>query len=590
MRTVHTYNSSSSSSEQQQQQNQQQQQQQQQQQTSTTSSHSHATMSGYPSVRHSLLRMHSQLRSATGGHRRDPSTIGPIDLSRYVSTENSTKVNTRSTSTNTTNSSSTTQLRPVPIITSLVPTTTHTIYSSAVPSSSSSTATSTNLQEQSVKNQKPALIDQIVKFLSSPPPPAARAPSPKLAYAFSNIEENLQCPLCIDRLRDPRALPCQHVFCCSCLKSIPSSNLPYPTIACPLCRRTFPYHDAEQFPVSYIHRQLLELVPKNYDINGKCRKCEEKTSLVLCSCCDYLLCQKCSRNDREIVLNNIQHAVQTCSFRLNKIHSSRDRLNDLNDENRKKIQHVENLFDNFEKKYFTHKQMILNSLKKFNETVYEDFWSKLNLSSRDTTEPFIHLVQHAENLLKKSSSSSFDDILSLSYNLNSIDEQLEQAHRLLDTSDVQNLFKQQIQIIQHEDPDEQIRIHCQTKTCTDEKVFPLIPASILPKSAKRLRKTEPKRHVESNDDLDDDIQSTEVEQEQEQLPLLKKMKVESSSSSSSSSSSTPSPIGPLLYFYPITSDEEQGQNDNDIIYLQTVQAKSPSTISFDDFFSFISND
>ena len=567
---------------------------------------------GYPSVRHSLLRMHSQLRSASG-HRRETSAAGPIDLSRCVSTEaNSNKISTRSTSSNTTSTSSATPLRPVPIITSLIPTTTHTIYSSAVPSSSSSTAMSTNLYEQSVKSafvsdvsdsknfvvvflslvadQKPALIDQIVKYLSSPPPAAPRPSSPKLAYSYSNIEENLQCPLCIDRLCDPRALPCQHVFCCSCLKSIPSSNIPYPTIACPLCRRTFSYHDAEQFPVSYIHRQLLELVPKNYDISGKCRKCEDKTSLVLCSCCDYLLCQKCSRNDREIVLNNIQHAVQTCSFRLNKIHNVRERLNELNDDNRKKIQHVENLFETFEKKFFTHKQMILHSLKRFNEQIQDEFWSKLNLCSRKTTEPFLQLLQHAESLLKKPSSSSFEEILSLSYNLNSIDEQLEQAHRLLDTSDVQNLFKQHIQISQHDDSDEQIRIHCQTKSSTDEKVFPLIPASILPRSAKRLRKTEPKRHVESTDDLDDELPAADAEQEQEQLPLLKKMKVESSSSSSTASSPT-SPIGPLLCFYPIaSSDEEQGQNDNDIIYLQTVQAKSPSTISFDDLFQFIASD
>ena len=109
---------------------------------------------GYPSVRHSLLRMHSQLRSASG-HRRETSAAGPIDLSRYVSTETGNKVSTRSASSNTTStSSSATPLRPVPIITSLVPTTTHTIYSSAVPSSSSSssTAMSTNLHGQSVKS------------------------------------------------------------------------------------------------------------------------------------------------------------------------------------------------------------------------------------------------------------------------------------------------------------------------------------------------------------------------------------------------------------------------------------------------------
>ena len=568
--------------------------------------------------------MHSQLRSAP--NRRETSQ-GPIDLSQYRIPRQIPKMTTRSTSTTTTMS---TTPRTVPIITSLGTAPTHTIYSSAVPSScstssstsmsssssSSSTATTTRHQERhpkskfqiaeniissrgtidslfSISGQNYSTVDQIVRYLSSSPPPPAS--SPKLAYSYSNIEENLQCPLCIDRLRDPRALPCQHVFCCTCLKSIPSSNLPYPTIACPLCRRSFPYNGADQFPVSYIHRQLLELVPKNYDINGKCTKCQEKTSLILCSCCDFLLCDKCYRNDREKVLDNIQHIVQTCSYRLNRIHATRDQLNDLNDQNRKKTQQVELLFDNFERKLFAHKQTVLNSLKRFNEQLEEDFWSKLNIPIGNTTEPYVQLLQQAESLLKKSQTTSFDDILSLFYNLNSIDEQLEQANSLIDTCDIQNLFKQNIQFSNHES-DEQVRIHL-NQMSTPQKVFPLIPSSILPRSTKRLRKTEPKRHVEQVDDDDDDIVTAENNNNNNNgdhdddggnhLTVLKRMKVECEHETHSISPS--SSMEPLLLLNHLNMElqQENDASDNDIIYLETVQAKSPTTINFEELMQII---
>ncbi len=102
---------------------------------------------GYPSVRHSLLRMHSQLRTAP--HRREPNPGGPIDLSLYRTSQPTTKITTRSTST------TTTPLRPVPIITPLATASTHTIYSNAIPSSSASSqiATSTINHERTPKSK-----------------------------------------------------------------------------------------------------------------------------------------------------------------------------------------------------------------------------------------------------------------------------------------------------------------------------------------------------------------------------------------------------------------------------------------------------
>lgn len=138
--------------------------------------------------------------------------------------------------------------------------------------------------------------------------------SSKLAYSYSNIEDILQCPLCLDRFHDPRALPCQHVFCCSCLKIIITSNKLCSMITCPLCRLIFPYNNnTEQFPVSYIHKQLLDLSPINCTINGKCSKCKSTHGLNLCPCCCYHLCKNCLKNDRENSLINLEDLIRQCS-------------------------------------------------------------------------------------------------------------------------------------------------------------------------------------------------------------------------------------------------------------------------------------
>lgn len=34
----------------------------------------------------------------------------------------------------------------------------------------------------------------------------------------TNIDDLLQCPICLDILRDPKVLDCQHTFCAECLK------------------------------------------------------------------------------------------------------------------------------------------------------------------------------------------------------------------------------------------------------------------------------------------------------------------------------------------------------------------------------------
>ena len=148
--------------------------------------------------------------------------------------------------------------------------------------------------------------------------------SSKLAYSYSAIERNLQCPMCLKRFYRPRVLPCQHIFCSLCLKMMSSIDQFYSTIICSICCQTFPYNNIDQFPQSYIHNQLLTLVPINYDIEGKCFRCKNHRSLIYCLCCDYYLCSQCFQNDRENIFINLKNIVLQlhCYFQYMKIRPS----------------------------------------------------------------------------------------------------------------------------------------------------------------------------------------------------------------------------------------------------------------------------
>ncbi len=231
----------------------------------------------------------------------------------------------------------------------------------------------------------------------------------------------------------------------------------------------------------------------------------------------------------------------------------------------------------------------MNSLNEYNEKIHNKFWSKLNLSTRNTTEQFTDLLKQADTLLQKSHTTQFDDILSLFYNLNLMHEQLEQANALIDTYDVQNLLKQSIELNNTNDLDEQLCVRL-NQTDNTEKILPLIPSSLLPRPTKRLRKTEPKRHIEERDDHDEE----EEDFDDDNLPILKRMKVEYHNDINFDNLSSPTNSILCLNFssneqqqQQINDDDNDHDDDDDIIYVETIQPKSPATLHFEELFQII---
>ena len=69
--------------------------------------------------------------------------------------------------------------------------------------------------------------------------------------SFSPIKDNLECAICLGMYNDPRALPCQHVFCNQCLQNVISSADP----KCPEC--WYDLSNITDFPVAFQIMRIL---------------------------------------------------------------------------------------------------------------------------------------------------------------------------------------------------------------------------------------------------------------------------------------------------------------------------------------------
>ena len=79
----------------------------------------------------------------------------------------------------------------------------------------------------------------------------------------------LNCAICFETYRDPRALPCQHSFCRECLEQCVRSSEDKCTLVCPTCRKVVKIskEGVKDLPVHFLVSSLKDTVDMEQEVN-----------------------------------------------------------------------------------------------------------------------------------------------------------------------------------------------------------------------------------------------------------------------------------------------------------------------------------
>ena len=122
---------------------------------------------------------------------------------------------------------------------------------------------------------------------------------------INQLEENLECTVCLERLNDPRTLPCWHSFCKVCLEDVVKAcrdkaprDRPIREIPCPNCRTTFvldPDKQVADMPRNhFICNMVQAMAVLDRGIGVPCsHSCSQSYSVARCVTCEKFLCREC---------------------------------------------------------------------------------------------------------------------------------------------------------------------------------------------------------------------------------------------------------------------------------------------------------
>ena len=139
---------------------------------------------------------------------------------------------------------------------------------------------------------------------------------------ISQLEENLECTVCLEILKDPRTFPCFHSFCKDCLEGVVKTcrdkaprGQPIQEIPCPTCRATFALdpdkHVADMPRNHFICNLVKATAVLDRGIGVPCsHNCTQSYSVARCVTCEKFLCRECLTGHNNYRANN-GHSVLT---------------------------------------------------------------------------------------------------------------------------------------------------------------------------------------------------------------------------------------------------------------------------------------
>ena len=126
--------------------------------------------------------------------------------------------------------------------------------------------------------------------------------SPARSSEGEASKKDLTCSVCLDRLKDPKLLPCLHTYCKECLQGIIRKSKDKSNIQCPQCRFIYavPSGGVNEFPSDMVLANALEFHSlKEKEKSAQpipCNMCtEDDPATTYCPTCSKFLCEFCSK-------------------------------------------------------------------------------------------------------------------------------------------------------------------------------------------------------------------------------------------------------------------------------------------------------
>ena len=153
--------------------------------------------------------------------------------------------------------------------------------------------------------------------------PKAMAERVTTKEALKKLDAQLECSLCLDTFKQPKLLPCFHVFCKSpCLEKLVTKD--GRSLTCPTCRHIVPLSERgvaglqSDFHIDHLF-EIQDAFNKAEDDNDtNCGSCDDGRATGYCNDCGDFLCDKCQaahkivkylRNHKLISLDELKAQV-----------------------------------------------------------------------------------------------------------------------------------------------------------------------------------------------------------------------------------------------------------------------------------------
>ena len=116
------------------------------------------------------------------------------------------------------------------------------------------------------------------------------------------LEKEVTCALCLDLFKEPKKLPCDHIYCKECLRGLAPRSL-QATISCPECRTLtqIPGNNVNKFPTAFQTNRLIEAFQQvkvrvetdSPNVTELCQAHPTQPLAIYCETCKKQLCRDC---------------------------------------------------------------------------------------------------------------------------------------------------------------------------------------------------------------------------------------------------------------------------------------------------------